>query len=100
MWGMIRNKINISLTGFYSFTFLFFICFSALGQGRMPAWSSSAQFFSDSLNVVTFGASPVEGVHVPFNFQQLLKSFLENCSSAKFVNIYNYGIGGETTSQV
>lgn len=100
MWRMIRNKMNISLTSFCSLTFLFFVCFSALGQGRMPACSNSAAFYKgDSINVVTFGASTVEGVPAPLNFQQPLKSFIENCYTGKSVNIYNYGVGGETTSQ-
>lgn len=97
---MIRNGINFSLTSLYGLTFLFFICFNALGQGVMPACSSSAQFYKgESINVVTFGASTVEGVPAPFNFQQPLKSFIENCYRGKSVNIYNYGVAGETTSQ-
>ncbi|WP_316816889.1 GDSL-type esterase/lipase family protein [Pedobacter nyackensis] len=97
---MIRNQIKFSLTSLYGLTFLFFICFSALGQLKMPACSSSAEFYKgDSINVVTFGASTVEGIPAPFNFQQPLKSFIENCYIGKSVNIYNYGIAGETTSQ-
>ncbi|MEQ7798429.1 GDSL-type esterase/lipase family protein [Pedobacter sp. ASV1-7] len=95
-----RVKIVIRLISFCSLTLLFFICFSTLGQVRMPACSSSSQFYkADSINVITFGASTVEGVPAPLNFQQPLKSFIENCYSGKAVNVYNYGVAGETTKQ-
>lgn len=91
--------MNISLTDLFG-AILLFISFSALGQARMPACSSSAQFYKgDSINVVTFGASTVEGVPSPYNFQEPLKSFIENCYTDKPVTIYNYGVAGETTSQ-
>lgn len=97
---MIRSKSNISLIRLHGFAFLFFICFSALGQSRMPACSRSAEYYKgDSVNVVTFGASTVAGSSASLNFQQPLKSFIENCYTGKPVNIYNYGVAGETTSQ-
>lgn len=97
---MIASKSNISLIRLHCFAFLFFICFSALGQSRMPACSRSAEYYKgDSVNVVTFGASTVQGASATLNFQQPLKSFIENCYTGKPVNIYNYGIAGETTSQ-
>lgn len=81
----------------FLFTLLSFLCFA---QGRMPACGPFAQFYSkDSLNIVTFGASTVEGVPAPLNFQTPLKSFLENCYKGKPVVIMNNGIRGETTTE-
>lgn len=100
MGGIIKNKSNFGLARVYGLAFFFFICFSAFSQQRMPTCSPSAQFYKgDSINVVTFGASTVEGIPAPFNFQKPLKSFIENCYPGKVVDVYNYGVGGETTSQ-
>jgi acyl-CoA thioesterase-1 len=79
------------------FTLLSFLC---VAQGRMPVCGPFAQFYNkDSINIVTFGASTVEGVPAPLNFQAPLKSFLENCYKGKSVVISNNGIAGETTSE-
>lgn len=78
------------------FTLLSFLCFA---QGRMPVCGPYAQFYNkDSVNVVTFGASTVEGVPAPLNFQTPLKSFLENCYKGKPVTVANNGVAGETTT--
>ncbi|TKC02907.1 T9SS type A sorting domain-containing protein [Pedobacter frigoris] len=82
-----------------------FVCFVMLGvtafsQGRMPVCGPYSQFYSkDSLNIVTFGASTVQGNPDPLNFQTSLKSFLENCYTGKPVVIANHGIAGENTTQ-
>ena len=59
----------------------------------------SAQYYAkDSINIVTFGASTVEGVK-GLGFQDMLQSNFQNCYSGKVVNITNQGIGGQTTLQ-
>lgn len=59
----------------------------------------AAQYYSkDSINIVTFGASTVEGVK-GLGFQAMLESNFVNCYSGKFINITNQGIGGQTTLQ-
>ena len=59
----------------------------------------AAQFYAkDSINIVTFGASTVEGVG-GVGFQSMLKSNFENCYINKVVDITNQGIGGQTTFQ-
>lgn len=95
-----RAKIVNRLISFCSLTLLFFICFSTLGQVKMPACSPSAEFYKgESIDILTFGASTVEGIPAPFSFQKPLKAFIENCYVGKSVTIYNYGISGETTAQ-
>jgi len=59
----------------------------------------SAQYYSkDSINIVTFGASTVEGVN-GLDFQPFLTTNFLKCYTGKTVNIQKYGIGGETTGQ-
>lgn len=59
----------------------------------------AAQYYSkDSINIVTFGASTVEGVK-GLGFQPMLESNFLNCYGGKVVNITNQGIGGQTTLQ-
>ncbi|MFC3562490.1 GDSL-type esterase/lipase family protein [Pedobacter jamesrossensis] len=59
----------------------------------------AAQYYAkDSINIVTFGASTVEGVK-GLGFQTMLESNFLNCYSGKVVNITNQGIGGQTTRQ-
>ncbi|MCZ4222250.1 SGNH/GDSL hydrolase family protein [Pedobacter rhodius] len=59
----------------------------------------AAQYYSkDSINIVTFGASTVEGVK-GLGFQTMLESNFVNCYSGKVINITNQGIGGQTTLQ-
>ncbi|UKT62304.1 SGNH/GDSL hydrolase family protein [Pedobacter mucosus] len=59
----------------------------------------AAQYYSkDSINIVTFGASTVEGVG-GFGFQTMLQNNFLNCYTGKIVDITNHGIGGQTTKQ-
>ncbi|WP_157766502.1 GDSL-type esterase/lipase family protein [Pedobacter ginsengisoli] len=92
--------MKINIIKFYSFICFTLIGFAAFSQGRMPACGTHAQFYNrDSINIVTFGASTVEGVPAPLGFQKHLKSFIENCYANKPVNIANNGIAGQTTTQ-
>ena len=59
----------------------------------------AAQYYAkDSINIVTFGASTVEGVK-GIGFQTMLESNFINCYPGKVINITNQGIGGQTTLQ-
>ncbi|RYG04435.1 MAG: T9SS type A sorting domain-containing protein [Chitinophagaceae bacterium] len=59
----------------------------------------SAQYFSkDSINIVTFGASTVEGVN-GLDFQPFLTTNFLKCYPGKTINVQKYGVGGETTGQ-
>jgi len=59
----------------------------------------SAQYYSkDSINIVTFGASTVEGVNGT-DFQTYLTTHFLKCYPKKTINIQKYGISGETTGQ-
>jgi len=59
----------------------------------------AAQYYAkDSINIVTFGASTVEGVK-GLGFQTMLESNFINCYTGKVINITNQGIGGQTTLQ-
>ncbi|MGM9478663.1 GDSL-type esterase/lipase family protein [Pedobacter sp. GSP4] len=59
----------------------------------------AAQYYSkDSINIVTFGASTVEGVN-GVGFQTMLQNNFLNCYTNKVVDITNHGIGGQTTFQ-
>jgi len=59
----------------------------------------AAQYYSkDSINIVTFGASTVEGVK-GLGFQTMLENNFLNCYTNKVVDITNHGIGGQTTFQ-
>ena len=92
--------MKINRIKFYSFICFTLIGFAAFSQGRMPACGSHSQFYNrDSINVITFGASTVEGVPAPWNFQKPLRSFIENCYTNKPVEITNNGIAGQTTTQ-
>lgn len=78
----------------------FFIYTSLYSQTKFPVCGPQTKFYSkDSIRVITFGASTVEGTPHPLNFQNSLKAYLENCYSNKPVAISNFGIGGETTTQ-
>lgn len=59
---------------------------------------SAAYYSKDSINVVTFGASTVEGVN-GLNFQSYLTNNFKKCYPTKVINVQNYGVGGETTGQ-
>lgn len=59
----------------------------------------SAQYYSkDSINIVTFGASTVQGIN-GLDFQSYLTTNFLKCYSKKTINIQKYGVGGETTAQ-
>ncbi|RDC58254.1 T9SS C-terminal target domain-containing protein [Pedobacter chinensis] len=87
------------------FTFLvllFSLSISGFAQTTNPPRVScpeAAQFYAkDSINIVTFGASTVEGVG-GVGFQDALKNNFLNCYTNKIVDITNHGIGGQTTYQ-
>jgi lysophospholipase L1-like esterase len=84
-------------------TFLAGICFYAGAQTQSPGMVVScppdAQYYAkDSINVVTFGASTVEGVN-GIDFQTYLFQNFNHCYPGKSINIYKNGVGGETTTQ-
>ncbi|PWS29900.1 SGNH/GDSL hydrolase family protein [Pedobacter paludis] len=87
----------------YPFLLLLF-CFGFVGfaSAQNPTRVScpeAAQFYAkDSINIVTFGASTVEGVG-GVGFQSMLLSNFQNCYPNKVVDITNHGIGGQTTIQ-
>jgi acyl-CoA thioesterase-1 len=75
---------------------LFNIAFAQITGASCP---ESAQYFSkDSINVVTFGASTVEGVG-GLDFQVGLTGNFLKCYPSKVINVQKYGVGGETTEQ-
>lgn len=93
------RKINTRAIAGLVLLFLFLESFIAVSQSKMPVCGTFAQFYNkDSINVVTFGASTVEGVPAPLNFQTPLRAFLEHCYKGKPVMVANNGIGGETTT--
>jgi acyl-CoA thioesterase-1 len=85
-----------------SLLLLLFVCFSSFAQTQNPTRIScpeAAQYYAkDSINIVTFGASTVEGVN-GLGFQTLLQNNFLNCYTNKVVDITNHGIGGQTTFQ-
>lgn len=80
--------------------FLFFLAKPVLyAQITGASCPETAQYYAkDSINIITFGASTVEGVN-GLMFQPYLTSSFLKCYPKKTVNIQNYGIGGETTGQ-
>lgn len=93
-------KFNARLISFLLLTFSLGI--SGVVHSQTPSRVScpeAAQFYAkDSINIVTFGASTVEGVG-GVGFQNMLKNNFENCYVNKVVDITNQGIGGQTTFQ-
>lgn len=80
-------------------TLLFLFSFTSNAQITGASCPESAKFFSkDSVNIVTFGASTVEGVN-GLDFQSFLTTNFVNCYLNKTINIQKYGISGETTGQ-
>jgi acyl-CoA thioesterase-1 len=78
----------------------FFMHAALYAQMRFPVCGPQVQFYSkDSIRIITFGASTVEGIPKPLSFQKPLQAYLENCYRTKPVSIFNFGIGGETTGQ-
>jgi len=81
--------------------YIFFIgiCFDAGAQGTPVSCPESAQYYSkDSINVITFGASTVEGVR-GLEFQSYLTQNFARCYTNKTIKVEKYGVGGETTGQ-
>jgi acyl-CoA thioesterase-1 len=65
---------------------------------QMPSCSAASKFYSkDSINITTFGASTVFGIHG--TFQAPLQADFEHCYTGKIVSITNNGVPGETTTQ-
>ena len=94
--------MKFSAKVFLSLLLLLVVRFSSLAQGPSPTRVScpdAAQYYSkDSINIVTFGASTVEGVN-GVGFQTMLQNNFINCYTNKIVDITNHGIGGQTTFQ-
>ena len=94
--------MRISTRLFNLLVLLFSFSFSGFTQTSTPPRVScpeAAQFYAkDSINIVTFGASTVEGVNGA-GFQTMLKNNFANCYINKVVDITNHGIGGQTTFQ-
>ncbi|WP_129716660.1 GDSL-type esterase/lipase family protein [Pedobacter sp. SYP-B3415] len=82
--------LSIILSLFFSFV---------RAQTTPASCPEAAQFYAkDSINIVTFGASTVQGIN-GFNFQSFLEQHFLRCYAGKSINITNEGIGGETTAQ-
>ncbi|WP_316736570.1 SGNH/GDSL hydrolase family protein [Pedobacter aquatilis] len=80
------------------FLFLTPICVSAQTNVGVSCPEAAQYYAKDSINIVTFGASTVEGVK-GLSFQPLLENNFSNCYAGKIINITNHGIGGQTTRQ-
>lgn len=93
-------KFSTQLISFLLLLFSFGL--TGFAQNQTPPRVScpeAAQFYAkDSINIVTFGASTVEGVG-GVGFQTPLQSNFANCYTNKVINITNEGIGGQTTLQ-
>ncbi len=82
-----------------SFAILFCFALRSTAQITGASCPESAKYFSkDSVNVVTFGASTVEGVN-GLDFQSYLTTHFINCYLNKTINVQKYGVSGETTAQ-
>ncbi|KQM77101.1 hypothetical protein ASE74_17720 [Pedobacter sp. Leaf216] len=94
--------MKFSAKVFLSLLLLLFVRTSAFAQAPNPTRVScpeAAQYYAkDSINIVTFGASTVEGVN-GVGFQTMLQNNFLNCYTNKVVDITNHGIGGQTTFQ-
>ncbi|MFC4211119.1 GDSL-type esterase/lipase family protein [Pedobacter lithocola] len=80
------------------FSFLTPIIVSAQTNVKISCPEAAQYYAKDSINIVTFGASTVEGVN-GLGFQTMLENNFTNCYSGKVINITNQGIGGQTTMQ-
>ncbi|WP_199119505.1 SGNH/GDSL hydrolase family protein [Pedobacter sp. ASV28] len=82
------------------FYFLFSgISYHAVAQITGASCPESAKYYSkDSVNVITFGASTVEGVGGT-DFQSYLTQHFTNCYTGKTINVQKYGVSGETTEK-
>ena len=75
------------------------IYYTANAQGMPASCPESAKYYSkDSINVITFGASTVEGVNGT-DFQSYLTRNFVNCYVNKEVRVEKFGVGGETTGK-
>jgi len=77
---------------------LIFISFTKLSAQTVSCPDAAQYYAKDSVNIVTFGASTVQGVN-GLNFQTYLTGFFVKCYTNKTINISNYGIAGQTTGQ-
>lgn len=92
--------MNSLTTRFLVLAGCFFICTGLFAQSKFPVCGPQAKFYSkDSIRVIAFGASTVQGVPAPLNFESSLFEYLGNCYPGKPILIFNNGIAGETTSQ-
>jgi len=92
--------MNSLTTRFLVLAGCFFMHTGLYAQISFPVCGPQAQFYSkDSLRIITFGASTVEGIPKPLNFQMPLQAYLEHCYGSKPVTIFNNGVAGETTAQ-
>ncbi|RZL39945.1 MAG: SGNH/GDSL hydrolase family protein, partial [Pedobacter sp.] len=80
------------------FSFFSPVFVSAQTNGGVSCPEAAQYYAKDSINIVTFGASTVEGVN-GLSFQPLLSNNFANCYTGKIINITNQGIGGQTTRQ-
>lgn len=72
---------------------------SILAQTTLASCPESAKFYAkDSINIITFGASTVQGVN-GLDFQSQLKTNFVNCYVGKTINVDKFAIAGETTGQ-
>ncbi|RBQ11963.1 SGNH/GDSL hydrolase family protein [Pedobacter miscanthi] len=94
--------MKFSAKVFLSLLLLLCVCNASFAQTQNPTRVScpdAAQYYAkDSINIVTFGASTVEGVK-GLSFQPLLQNNFLNCYTNKIIDITNHGIGGQTTFQ-
>lgn len=89
-------KLLISALFYFSFIGMYL---DAAAQGMAVSCPESAQYYSkDSINVITFGASTVEGVN-GLEFQSYLAQNFGRCYVNKVIRVEKYGVGGETTGQ-
>ncbi|WP_131538067.1 GDSL-type esterase/lipase family protein [Pedobacter nototheniae] len=77
---------------------LFYFNTSSFAQTRVSCPEAAQYYAKDSVNIVTFGASTVEGVK-GLGFQTMLSDNFQNCYTGKVIDITNQGIGGQTTAQ-
>jgi acyl-CoA thioesterase-1 len=81
------------------FAFLVVLSSDTNAQNYSIGCPESAQYYSkDSVNIVTFGASTVQGLNGS-DFQSYLTTNFINCYKGKVVNIQKYAVPGETTGQ-
>ncbi|WP_316830029.1 SGNH/GDSL hydrolase family protein [Pedobacter aquatilis] len=80
------------------FSFLFPTIAFSQNNTKVSCPEAAQYYAKDSINIVTFGASTVEGVR-GLGFQTMLESNFANCYTGKVIDITNQGIGGQTTLQ-